>query len=563
MMSRPVQRPDEKRAEGSSKGLAWVALVVVLSALVFVAVVRLRVADIPLERDEGEYAYAGQLILHGVPPYRFSYNMKFPGTYYVYALTLAALGETPRAIRIGLLIVNAITTGLVFLIGRRLLGELAAAAAAVAFALLSVDRWVMGIFAHATHFVLLPALGGLWLLLRSMHSNRRPLDLLAGVLLGAAVLMKQHGVFFLLLGIAIVLWDETRREPRDLRLAGKRVALLMAGALTPVALLIAVLAGQGVVGRFWFWTFQGAAQYVSELSLSDAPTTLLPSVRIITRAMLPFWILGGVGVLLLLLVRWGADARFFLSALFAASLLAISPGLYFREHYFILLLPSVALFVGVALASLVRIGNAAGFPRSARLLCVAFFGAMVLQYVANEREYLFSMSADTLGGTLYGSSPFRAAIDIAGYLREHTNPDDRIAVLGSEPEIYFYADRTSASGYIYTYPLMERQKYSSRMKDEMIREIEAAHPKYLVFVQVPTSWLVHPQSDLKIFSWIERYTSQCYELIGITEIDSIGQSHSYWEGELKGYKPSPGNRVYTFLRKGDLACSVEASGFIP
>jgi len=31
-------------------------------------------------------------------------------------------------------------------------------AAAVAFALLSVDRWVMGIFAHATHFVLLPAL---------------------------------------------------------------------------------------------------------------------------------------------------------------------------------------------------------------------------------------------------------------------------------------------------------------------------------------------------------------------------------------------------------------------
>ena len=30
--------------------------------LVFVAYVRLHYADIPLERDEGEYAYAGQLI---------------------------------------------------------------------------------------------------------------------------------------------------------------------------------------------------------------------------------------------------------------------------------------------------------------------------------------------------------------------------------------------------------------------------------------------------------------------------------------------------------------------
>jgi hypothetical protein len=51
--------------------------------------VRLKFADVPLERDEGEYAYAGQLILHGVPPYTLAYNMKFPGTYYAYAALMA------------------------------------------------------------------------------------------------------------------------------------------------------------------------------------------------------------------------------------------------------------------------------------------------------------------------------------------------------------------------------------------------------------------------------------------------------------------------------------------
>lgn len=35
----------------------------------------------PLERDEGEYAYAGQLMLQGIPPYQLAYNMKLPGTY--------------------------------------------------------------------------------------------------------------------------------------------------------------------------------------------------------------------------------------------------------------------------------------------------------------------------------------------------------------------------------------------------------------------------------------------------------------------------------------------------
>jgi len=39
-------------------------------ALLTVGFIRLRLLDLPLERDEGEYAYAGQLILQGTPPYQ-------------------------------------------------------------------------------------------------------------------------------------------------------------------------------------------------------------------------------------------------------------------------------------------------------------------------------------------------------------------------------------------------------------------------------------------------------------------------------------------------------------
>jgi hypothetical protein len=366
--------------------------------------------------------------------------------------------------------------------------------------------------------------------------------------------MKQHAIFFLVLGIALVLWGQLRRKPPDLYATFERVVLVAVGGAIPLALLIALFAAEGVLGQFWFWTFQYAKAYVSEVSWSDAPSTFLFGCWVVTLAMLPFWLLAGFGVIALWLGRWTADARFFLSALLVASFLAICPGFYFREHYFILLLPAVALFLGVAVASLGRVCSIAVGPLRARFISAAVFGVLAVSYVVKERDYLFSMPTGELSRTRYGSNPFVAAIAIASYIREHTTPEDRVAVLGSEPEIYFYADRKSATGYLYTYALMEDQKYSTTMQNEMIHEIETAHPKYLVFAQIFTSWLVRPQSDKTILAWVDRYTHKCYELVGIADIEPAGETRYMWEGEISRYKAASRNQVYTFRRESDTPC---------
>ena len=64
--------------------------------LLFTAGVRYRLLDVPLERDEGEYAYAGQLILQGIPPYGEIYNMKLPGIYAAYAVILKIFGQNRK-----------------------------------------------------------------------------------------------------------------------------------------------------------------------------------------------------------------------------------------------------------------------------------------------------------------------------------------------------------------------------------------------------------------------------------------------------------------------------------
>ena len=50
-----------------------------LAVIVLFSPIRLRLLWPPLEPDEGEYAYAGQLRLKGIPPYQLACNMHFPG----------------------------------------------------------------------------------------------------------------------------------------------------------------------------------------------------------------------------------------------------------------------------------------------------------------------------------------------------------------------------------------------------------------------------------------------------------------------------------------------------
>jgi hypothetical protein len=117
-----------------------------LILLVVLAVaVRLRLLALPLERDEGEFAYNGQLILQGIPPFKLAFNMKMPGIYAAYAGHHGgAFGESPSGIHFGLLLVNLGTSHLLFLLARRLLDPAAVPVCCAAYVLLSLSPAVLG-----------------------------------------------------------------------------------------------------------------------------------------------------------------------------------------------------------------------------------------------------------------------------------------------------------------------------------------------------------------------------------------------------------------------------------
>jgi len=512
-------------------------LLVGVAAVLLAVFVRLKFADVPLERDEGEYAYAGQLILHGVPPYTLAYNMKFPGTYYAYAAVMAVFSQSAVGIRLGLLVINAACIAMVGALGRRVGGTLVGGVASASFAILAIDRWAMGPFAHATHFIVVASLAG-WLLLdRGLQTGKAWHLLAAGALMGLAITMKQQAVPLAVMAIILTL-------P-----AWRRAALVAAGIGATLLLMVLVLAMSGVLGRFWFWTFQYAAAYVSEVPLSMASAVLRMAWLQITHAAGWFWYAAVLGVALLVLTRWPASTRRSVLAWLIGSAAAVVPGFFFRPHYFILLMPVAAILVGIAIASIDRVLARSIGAVGARMIALLIVAGLGLSYVQRDSDYLFRMSGTDLVRSLYAENPFLEAPEIGRYIATHTKPGDRIAVLGSEPQIYFYANRPSATGYIYAYPLMEPQPYARRMAAELRQEVEAARPSYIVLSGVRASWGIRPGSDTSILTWAGEYAQRCYELAGIADVNPRGPAQLFWDAAAVGHLPTSESQVIIYRRK--------------
>lgn len=618
----------------------WFLLIGIVS---FVFVVRVRLLNMPLERDEGEYAYAGQLILQGVPPYKMAYNMKLPGTYAAYALIMAVFGQSPAGIHLGLLLVNCASIVLVFLIGRRLLDEVAGLAAAVSFAILSLSPSVRGLAGHATHFVVLPALGGILLLLEGQEITRprtfghgpprvglvavqyrHSTLFFSGLLFGIAILMKQQGIFFGLFGLIFLfsaqVWGlfarmkerarfgprrramaKSRRQahapqalPADrptLIAAGrqsqqtllhagpsptavtastnssgnppaasqnpgagptptsapsqvsagrqtsgtrqsnspiitwtvlmKQTEIFTVGLVLPYLITCVVLWGAGAFHQFWFWTFTYALEYATAVPLATGLTFLPAAVESAVGPNALLWLLAGIGAILILWEkRLTVNRRFYLILFLVCSAATTAVGFYFRRHYFITLLPALSLLLGIAVSrSMTWFKTKRGLEQAVGVpIPILFFIGLAVAFVGDGAVW-FGLSPKDAVREIYSTTLFDEAAKMGQFIRTRTPKSARIAVLGSEPEIYFLSHRRAATGHIYTYPLMERQRFALQMQEEMIAEIETNRPEYVVYVDHELSWLQGPDSNTRIFDWWRAYWADHLELVRDVRIE--------------------------------------------
>jgi 4-amino-4-deoxy-L-arabinose transferase-like glycosyltransferase len=481
--SRPPP-PAETPTPAATGSVAWEALGLALVATAAFAV-RWPFRRAPLIRDEGELAQLGQAILQGAVPYLDVYNQKPPVTHYGMALLQAVAGPDLAVLRVATTLYGLATLVLVALLARRLAGPLAGQTAAAAFALLALVPTAVA-HSSSTEFYMLPfGVATLLLWLRGGAGAA----VAAGACAALACQTKQTGLVLLIFLASDVAWRAWRgRDPR-----GRELAAAVAGFGAAMALVLGWFAAQGALTEYvqCVWTHNFA--YVGSRQGGLAQWTAL--VAAVAESVGPgraaLWLLGALGLGALALDRSNEGSGLWI--LFAGSLAAaFLAGAPFSHYYHPVAVPA-ALGVGVAMS---RCWTG---PRG-RLRFVATASALLFWLPAGARLLRTVRDpAATLDATYAGLFPAREAPRIAAYVAERTGPGEPFVVIGSEPELYFLADRPPASRMVFSYPMSGRFPHAARLRQELIDTLEREdRPRYAVFVGHPAS-LATNEEDARRF----------------------------------------------------------------
>lgn len=493
----------------------------------------------PLERDEGGFAYIGQRLFGNQQLYTDVFDNKLPGLYFLYWIfTHLPLGAE-KGVHLGLLLLQAGALALFFGWVRKAFNFQVAAIGTSLFAVAVLMPGVLGFAAHATQLMLLPVMAGLYLLWDYLYVENRSQWwrlALSGLLLGFAFTVKQPAIVFSVFALGALLLG-----PGSLLLKLGRGFVLGFFALLPFAAMAAYFYLQGRFGDFWLWTYTlPAAQTLETDDAAKFLGQMLP--RVVDDNWL-FWSMGILSLFFLPFSGFGKAARFWALGLLVLSLLSTAIGLGFMPHYFVPVVPFAALGTAACLY-----GAVTKFGSGIKYLFATLGGIVVFLPVLLNYSYFFKPDYPEILEKCYHWNGFAEAKAISKELNKRLKPGERVAVLGSEPEINFYTNTDHCSPHLYLYPLLREHKLTAQYKQQYLRDIFSCNAEYVVLTASEASWAPGfgelPYFKGDIFPKItERYT-----LIGRANIGQIPLNIA-WDEALKTHNPPKCPPMFVFKRK--------------
>jgi hypothetical protein len=537
--------PSELEPAETGRMALYLPYILLALCLLSIALLRYRLIGIPLERDEGEFAYIGKLILEGIPPFREAYDQKLPGVYFMYALFMGLFGISAEGIHTGLICLNLLNMFFLFGVGQKVADSWVGLGAAAIYGLITATPAVTGTSAHATNFVVLFVLPGLWAFLHGLEKKNIFWLAGSGLLLGLGFIMKQPGAFFVVMTVLLLFLHQLKFKTWSWGKWFLTTFLHGFMSLVPFFIVLGLMQYWGVFDKFWFWTFEYALAY--GIPIEEAWVNFSDSVKEITKVFGAFWALAALGLGALYFTPIKLEKKWFVIGLAFFGFLAISPGYIYRDHYFILWLPAIAilaaLFLGLIAEKLKKIYSSFSY------LAGAIFCFITIQGIAQEKKYFFRMQPNEISRKIFGLNPFVESPIIAKYLQKNTTPQDKIIIIGSEPQIYVYADRKAASGYIFTYGLVDGSRYNKPMLEEMMQEIRKNKPKFIVYCNIPTSWGMQVvESKSYLMERLTQYVNENYRLVGLFDIMQDGTLVEKWGQEAFTHQ-SPNGLFFHILER--------------
>ena len=523
-----------------------VPFLIAVISVILAGLVRFRLLSIPLERDEGGFAYIGKH-LFSAHLYTDLFDNKLPGLYGMYAFICTVFGYGPGGIHFGLLICNLVSIWLIYKLLGNIFNNWTGTVAASVFALTSLSPNVNGFAAHANQLLMPFAIGGLLLLQKGMATQNIRNIAAAGLLLGLAFTVKQQSVTYGVFAGAWLLLEGLRNK----KPAGgiiRQVAAFSIGAILPFGLVCLYFMVMGRFDDLWTWTVELPAQLGSSTVMGDRWNLFKLYFSGVLEHFEITWLVACLGWIALFFSAYDWKAKVFgwLFPLFCAASIAI--GVSYYPHYFVLCLPAVALLAGVLVDTIrSRLPENAGNKAATGLVVL-----LALIPVAQNASYYFQPDFVKIHRKCYDMNPFPELQQVGKELGRRCKPGDKIGVLGSEPEIMVYANRESATGHLFLYNLLSMGPRSPELQQQYLDDLKKNQPAYLVWVTSTGSWATdYYRTD---FFKNTRPIVEGYTLCGKAEAFEDGRPGVVvWDNAALQYKFQGTYQIYIYKKRESAA----------
>lgn len=448
----------------------------------------------PFERDEGEYAYSAWILRNGGTLYKDAFLQKPPMVVYTYLAAQTIFGDNVWAPRLTAYIFLVLTQVSIGLIALRLYGGVSAAISMTVFSILSNFPPLMPFAANTEIFMILPI--SLILYFYFLFKDGRKnifYFVIAGLLSATGVFYKPICIGAILFIVFYWLYEIYKKDRRLLDVFGPAFFFGLSFILGSVVILFPLIKS-GAFPYFWEQAVYYNSLYAKAygFGLSNFFMQLTPFIKY-------QW--AGLSLIFIsFFIPW-PKRSYFLFLIFI-SLLTIyqSP----IGHYYLILMPFLAIVISKAIDEI---------SGKFEINYIYLGGLYVFISILPFREQFF-MTADEINTWVYGrANPFIEAYEIRKKIIENSDPEDKILIAGSEPEILYYSKRMSSSRFVIVYPMIIDTKDAENYREEFIAEI-VERPKLIVYSNMDHSGFVGDADLDGVRSLVNDVIEKDYDFVG-------------------------------------------------
>ncbi|MBN8702640.1 MAG: glycosyltransferase family 39 protein [Bacteroidetes bacterium] len=526
-----------------------VCLGLLVCLIILIYIIRSKFINIPFERDEGSYCYNGLQLIDGKIPYKDFYEMKFPGIFYLYAFVIKFFGETVQGVHTGFMWINILSIVFVYLASRKMFSPIAGIISATTMAFVSLTPSLSGFTTQSEHGVALFISLGLLLYAYARSKNHFLFYLFAGACMAMAVMIKTTSIFMAVWGGIIIVTEFLFEKEKKYKYFFKNIAAYSVGGFLIVGIFFLIIIVKGGLNEMLYWTFEYSKKYTQLMPFEEGVKYFKYTRDAILQNHKFFWYHSILALAVCLFRFIPYQLKAFGITLLACSFLTIVPGYFFYGHYWIQVVPGLAVVAGLTYHCIKTAFEKLKLGKfSIKYIYLTVFGILVFNHTKAQKSYYFHPNYELILRQTYGNNPFPEAMKIGDFINANTKPEDNIVLLGSEPEIYFYTKKRCPSRHFYFTALVTNVPEHKEWQRQFVKDTEKANPKYLVYFDHQISLMVQPNVDHYVFEWANEYVTKNYKLVGLIDMTDGQRSKYLFGNEIGNYQPSPGTNIFIYER---------------